>query len=597
MNNRPSFSSIKIPITLEQLDKLNLVINKLSKDQLLWVSGYLWGIINQETQNNICKEESPVITIISASQTGNASRIAKWIFEKFQLIKFNVKLVNAANYKFKNIDQEKILLIIISTQGEGEPPEESIALYKFLMSKRAPNMTDTLFAVFGLGDSSYEFFNQAGKDVDNRLYELGAKRLLNRFDADINYDNQIKIWYNTLIKTLKIHIKTSLIQQDKTNVENIINKDYVSSYHKNNPFNAVCLLNQKITGKNSRKDVRHIEIDISNSKMVYKPGDAVGVWYENNDNLINEMLNLVKLHDNELISIYGKNISIKKALKKYFELTKNSSKIVEKYAFLSKNKHLLSIINDKYKLQKYVNNYPIVDMIRLAPNQLTAEQLISLLRPLTPRFYSIASSQSEMRNEIHITVNVVTFSIDNYCRGGGASTWLSNCIEEDNIPIFVQNNDNFRLPIDKTLPIIMICTGTGIAPFRSFMQQRDYDNASGKNWLFFGNHSFREDFLYQIEWQDYTRKGLLNKISLAWSRDQFEKVYIQDKIRTNGVKIWNWIQEGAHIYVCGNANSMAKDVEKALLEIIIRYGQINIEKAEDFLNKLRIEHRYQRDVY
>ncbi|MBK4775685.1 sulfite reductase subunit alpha [Candidatus Pantoea edessiphila] len=594
MDNSLGFSEFKIPITLEQLDKLQSITIDLSKSQLLWISGYIWGIANK---NTFIKEETPIITIISASQTGNARRLAQWFNEQLKSAKLNTNLINASNYKFKKIQQEKILILIISTQGEGEPPEESTSLYKFLMSKRAPKMTNTSFAVFGLGDSSYEFFSKAGKDFDKRLDALGAKRLINRVDADINYEDQKEKWCNLLINQLKYYITNNLLKQDKKNFIQNVNKNIGVDYTKNNPFNACCLVNQKITGKNSEKDIRHIEIDISKSNIYYYPGDALGIWYKNNTNLISEILNLVGLKGNEKVKIQNKILLIKDALKKHFELTKNSKNIVKKYAILSKNNNLFSILNDNYQLTKYSNLYPIVDMIRLNPSKLTPEQLISLLRPLTPRLYSISSSQNEVENEIHITVNIVSFYIENYFRGGGASTWLSNCIEGDMIDIFIERNDHFRLPLDHTLPIIMIGAGTGISPFRAFMQQREYDGASGKNWLFFGNHCFTEDFLYQLEWQEYIKKGLLNKISLAWSRDQSEKIYIQDKIRDNGNDVWYWIKEGAHIYICGNANSMAKDVEKVLLEIIARHGHMNFTKAEDFLNDLRIEHRYKRDVY
>ncbi|PPI87799.1 sulfite reductase subunit alpha [Candidatus Pantoea edessiphila] len=599
MNNKSLTSNITTPINLEQLNQLNSIIKDLSDNQLLWVSGYLWGVVNQNINkktNIIIQQEISTITILSASQTGNARKISEWLYKELQLNTFNVNLINAGNYKFKKINQEKILLLIISTQGAGEPPEEAAALYKFLMSKRAPKMNSTYFAVFGLGDSSYEFFSQAGKDFDHRFAILGAKRLIDRVDADIDYEDKIKIWFNLLKKNLKNKIKNNCLDQKK---ENLINqqKIHINNYNRKNPFNAFCLLNQKITGRNSDKDVRHIEIDINNSKMVYHPGDSIGIWYENDDNLITEILNFICLKGEETVKVNDNIISIKEALKNHYDLTKNSSKIVERYAILTHDKNLLSIIHDRHKLHKYVSNYPIVDMMRLTPVKLTAEQLTKILRPLTPRLYSIASAQSEVENEIHITVNIVNFKIDDYIRGGGASTWLSNRIEEDNMRVFIESNNNFRLPLDKTVPIIMICTGTGIAPFRAFMQQRAYDNASGKNWLFFGNPRFTEDFLYQIEWQEYVKKGFLNKINLAWSRDQSEKIYIQDKIRINGMDIWYWIKEGAYIYVCGNANNMAKDVEKVLLELIVNYGKMSIEKAEHFLSELRIQHRYQRDIY
>ena len=276
----------------------------------------------------------------------------------------------------------------------------------------------------------------------------------------------------------------------------------------------------------------------------------------------------------------------------------NTPQIVEQYAALSRNDALLALAGDKPKLQSYAQSFPIVDMVRQAPTELNAEQLTGLLRPLTPRLYSIASSQAETDTEVHITVGAVRYEIDGRQRGGGASTWLADRIEEDGeIRVFIEHNDNFRLPANPETPVIMVGPGTGIAPFRSFMQQRDNDGAGGKNWLFFGNPHFTDDFLYQVEWQKYVKDGLLTNIDLAWSRDQAEKIYVQDKIRAKGAEVWRWIEEGAHLYVCGDANRMAKDVEQALLDVVVEHGGMDRETADEFLSELRIERRYQRDVY
>ena len=290
--------------------------------------------------------------------------------------------------------------------------------------------------------------------------------------------------------------------------------------------------------------------------------------------------------------------TLRDALTHHLELTQNTPLIVEKYANLSKDETLLGLISDKQALLHYAQNTPIVDMVRQAAAQPTAQEFVELLRPLTPRLYSIASSQAETEDEVHITVGVVRYDIDGRARTGGASGFLADRLKEgDELRIFIEHNDNFRLPDDSTKPVIMIGPGTGIAPFRAFMQQRDNEEATGKNWLFFGNPHFVEDFLYQVEWQRYVKEGLLTNISLAWSRDQAQKVYVQDKLREQGEEVWHWIEEGAHIYVCGDANHMARDVEQALLEIISQYGNMDSESADEFLSELRVERRYQRDVY
>ena len=344
--------------------------------------------------------------------------------------------------------------------------------------------------------------------------------------------------------------------------------------------------------------MRHIEIDLGDSGLRYQPGDALGVWYQNDPALVKELVELLWLKGTEPVQVEGKTLPLSEALQWHFELTVNTANIVENYATLTRSESLLPLVGDKTKLQHYAATTPIVDMVRFSPAQLDADALIGLLRPLTPRLYSIASSQAEVENEVHITVGVVRYDIEGRARAGGASGFLADRVEEEGeVRVFIEHNDNFRLPANPETPVIMIGPGTGIAPFRAFMQQRAADEAPGKNWLFFGNPHFTEDFLYQVEWQRYVKEGVLTRIDLAWSRDQKEKVYVQDKLREQGAELWRWINDGAHIYVCGDANRMAKDVEQALLEVIAEFGGMDAETADEFLSELRVERRYQRDVY
>ena len=371
-----------------------------------------------------------------------------------------------------------------------------------------------------------------------------------------------------------------------------------SPYSKEQPLTAQLAVKQKITGRASDKDVRHIEIDLGDSGLRYQPGDALGVWFDNDPALVDELVQLLWLKGDEPVEVEGQTLPLAQALRSHFELTQNTTPIVDKYAALSRDETLIGLLADKAALQQYAHNTPIVDMVRQAPADLSAEQLVGLLRPLTPRLYSIASSQAENESEVHITVGVVRYDIDGRARSGGASGFLADRLEEDgDVRVFIEHNDNFRLPANPEAPVIMIGPGTGIAPFRAFMQQRDADGAGGKNWLFFGNPHFTEDFLYQVEWQRYVKDGLLTRIDLAWSRDQQHKIYVQDKLREQGAEVWRWIQEGAHIYVCGDANRMAKDVENTLLELVAEHGGMDTEQADEFLSELRLERRYQRDVY
>ncbi|EFE06760.1 NADPH-dependent assimilatory sulfite reductase flavoprotein subunit [Citrobacter youngae] len=592
--------SALLPLNPEQLARLQAATTDFTPAQLAWVSGYFWGVLNQQPGATAAAPapvaEMPGITLISASQTGNARRVAEALRDDLIAAQLNVTLINAGDYKFKQIANEKLLIVVASTQGEGEPAEEAVALHKFLFSKKAPKLDNTAFAVFALGDTSYEFFCQAGKDFDAKLAELGGERLLDRVDADVEYQAAAAQWRARLVDVLKARAPAAPSVQ--VAASGAVNEVHTSPYTKEAPLTATLAVNQKITGRDSQKDVRHIEIDLGDSGLRYQPGDALGVWYQNDPALVKELVELLWLKGDEPVTVEGKTLPLAEALEWHFELTVNTANIVENYATLTRSSSLLPLVGDKAQLQHYAATTPIVDMVRFSPAQLDAQALVDLLRPLTPRLYSIASSQAEVESEVHVTVGVVRYDIEGRARAGGASSFLADRVEEEGeVRVFIEHNDNFRLPANPQTPVIMIGPGTGIAPFRAFMQQRAAEGAEGKNWLFFGNPHFTEDFLYQVEWQRYVKEGVLSRIDLAWSRDQKEKVYVQDKLRQQGAELWCWINDGAHIYVCGDANRMAKDVEQALLEVIAEFGGMDIEAADEFLSELRIERRYQRDVY
>lgn len=604
-------AEISIPLSDVQLKHLETITKGLSSTQLAWLSGYLWAqaqkdnyqindklsaifdpnsaIDNSQTDTN----SLPTITILSASQTGNARRIAEQLSADMDRNGFDVKLYRAADYKFKQIAQEKLLIIVISTQGEGQEPEEATALFNYLFSKKAPQLTETQFAVLALGDSSYEFFCRAGKRIDERLVELGAKRLLARVDADIDFQPTADSWRQSIQEHITQNLTLSSIES------NTIAPIAIESsiYTKSQPFRASVLANQKITSRDSEKDVRHIEIDLADSNLHYQPGDAIGVWFHNDPKLIKEILEIFSLNELTQVSVNNKTITISQALSTHYELTQNTTRIAKKYAELSNNQALLALLDNPSQLQQFVKTIPPVDMFRRYPTAISAEQLLSLLRPLTPRLYSISSSQDEVGNEVHLTVGVVHYNVDVHSRWGGASGFLASLKEDDQLDIFIEHNDLFRLPVNDTTDIIMIGSGTGIAPFRAFLQQREIQGATGRNWLFFGNQHFISDFLYQIEWQRYHKEGLLTRIDLAWSRDQQQKIYIQDKLLEKGKDVWQWLTQGAAIYVCGDAMGMAKHVEQTLRTIIVQQGNMSVEQADEFLVELRNQQRYQRDIY
>jgi sulfite reductase (NADPH) flavoprotein alpha-component len=591
-----------LPLDPEQLARLQAATGDLSPLQMAWLSGYFWGQLNQTVPAGATIAPPPArsqaITLLSASQTGNARRLAEQLRDVLLAAQLDVTLVNAGDYKFKHIADKKILLVIASTQGEGDPPEEAMALYKFLFSKKAPRLENVQFAVFGLGDTSYEDFAKVGKDFDQRLAELGAQRLHDRVDADVEYQPLAEAWRRDIVALLKDIAARETPAAQQQALSGAANQIDATPYTKEQPLTAALSVKQKITGRRSIKDVQHLEISLGDAGLRYQPGDALGVWYENDPALVTELLELLWLRGDQPVTVDGRLLPLADALRDHYELTQNTTVIVGQYAAMARDEALLALAADKTQLRHYAENTPIVDMVRQSPVELSAEQLLGLLRPLTPRLYSIASSQAEVSDEVHITVGVVRYDVDGRPRTGGATGYLADRLaEDDTLRIFIEHNDNFRLPSNGDTPVIMIGPGTGIAPFRAFMQQRQADGAAGKNWLFFGNPHFTDDFLYQVEWQAYKKEGLLTRISLAWSRDQAQKIYVQDRLREQGAEVWRWLEQGAHIYVCGDANHMAKDVEQALLDLVAEHGKMDTEQADEFLSELRIARRYQRDVY
>ena len=586
---------------------LNL-LPTLTPLQLAWLSGYAWSqasgveqpLVGQHLAANLTalSAEPFSITVLSGSQTGNAKSVADKVAAELTEAGIAVKRVALKDYKAKTIADEKYLLLVTSTQGEGEPPEEGVVLHKLLNGKKTPKLTELQFAVLGLGDSSYPNFCQAGKDFDQRFAELGATRLFERVDADLDYSATAEQWIRDIVAIIKEKAAQAspVVQSIATATTALVAKE--SQYNKANPFPATLITNQKITGRQSDKDVRHLEFDLAGSDLHYQAGDALGVWFDNDPKLVDEILSLAQIDPTTEVTIERKTQTISTALLSHLELTQNTPAFVKGYAALANNEQLNDLVADNQALQELVQRTPIVDVLHKFPAKLTAEQLVSLLRPLTPRLYSISSSPAEVGEEVHLTVGVVRFEHEGRARSGAASSFLADRVEEDGaVRVFVEHNDNFRLPNDMTKPIIMVGSGTGVAPFRAFMQQRVADEASGKNWLIFGNPHFASDFLYQTEWQQFAKEGFLHKYDFAWSRDQEKKIYVQDKIRENSTALWQWLQEGAYFYVCGDASKMAKDVEQALLEVIAKEGNLSPDEAEDYLNELREEKRYQRDVY
>ena len=467
-----------------------------------------------------------------------------------------------------------------------------------MAGKKAPKLPNLKYAVLGLGDSSYEFFCQTGKDFDSRLAALGASAIIPREDCDVDYDAQADSFAQKLVASLKDELVASAPSQTVAAQTGTAAQPESSAYTKKAPFAATLLEAQKITGRDSVKDIQHIEISLEDSGIAYQPGDALGVWFANSESLVDELLSLTQLEGSAEVTVADSQMTLREALINKLELTLSYPNFIKAYQQATASASLAELMEDKATLRTYMADRQIVDIVRDHPGQIDAQALVDALRPLTPRLYSIASSQSEVEDEVHLTVAHVDYEAFGVRHQGGASGFLCDRLAEGGeVNVFVEKNDNFRLPESPDTPVIMVGPGTGIAPFRAFMQERDAQEAQGKNWLFFGNPHFTQDFLYQVEWQGYVKSGLLDKITLAFSRDQKEKVYVQHRLLEHGAQVFEWLEQGAHFYVCGDAMHMAKDVEAALISIIQEHGGKSEQDAKAYLVALRKAKRYQKDVY
>ena len=440
-----------------------------------------------------------------------------------------------------------------------------------------------------------EFYCKTGKDFDTRLEELGGNRLFDRIDLDVDFDDAAEAWIASSIATLKEILPSAPASEAAPISFSALATEV--KYTRKKPLKTQLLTNQKITGRHSEKDIRHIEIDLEDSGLTYQAGDSLGVWFKNSTELVEGLLEKTGINPNDIVKINDEEKSIQTVLEETYELTQLHPAFVQDYAELTDQAGLRAIASDAEKLQAYIIDRQIIDVIHEYPATLTADALISTLRKLTPRLYSIASSQVEVEEEVHLTVGVVEYEAYGFHHLGGASGHLSQLQSGADISVYVEGSDHFRLPTNPDTPIIMIGPGTGIAPFRAFVQERAATEASGDNWLFFGNPHFTEDFLYQTEWQTWMDEGILNRIDLAFSRDQSKKIYVQHRILEQAEELWNWINRGAHIYICGDESRMAKDVHQALLRVIEEQGNQSPEQAAETLDQLRRDGRYQKDVY
>jgi len=592
------------PLSADQQERLAELLGGISEGQLFWLAGFLAGKCSGGTASSTAQSAvssgastpfAPELTVLFGSQTGNAEELAQQLAARASDKGISAKLVDMADYKPKQLKKEQYLAVLASTHGEGDPPDNALDLHEFLHGKKAPKLEGLRYSVLSLGDSSYEHFCKTGQDFDNKLAELGATALAERVDCDVDYEDLAEGWINRILEIIASEAGASQPAAASSVTAELAP---ISAFSRKNPYAAVILTNQLLSGRGSDKEVRHIELSLEDSGLAYKPGDAVGVYPENNPALVSELLNTLGFDGEQRVSADERDIPLREALAFYREITLLTPPLMKQWAELLNGDDLNALVADSTELRAWTEGRDLLDLIQAWPIAwLTPQELVNLLRKLPARLYSISSSQAAVEDEVHITVAAVRYSSYGRDREGVASAWLSDRMNEgDQVRVYIDPNKKFALP-DDSKPVIMIGPGTGVAPFRAFLQEREEREAEGDNWLFFGDRRFRSDFLYQSEWLKWRRDGLLTRLDVAFSRDQAEKRYVQHCLRENSAEVWAWLQRGASLYVCGDAEKMAPDVHQALLDIANEQGGLNPEQAEDYLRQLNRDKRYQRDVY
>lgn len=585
------------PFNNEQRTGLNSFLAGLSPEQQTYLCGFFAGASvtsGMPIGASATPSASAELTILYGTESGNSEELADRTIKLAKKNGFKAKAINMADTDTAKVSKAKNLLVIISTWGDGDPPDGATTFHTEIMGDGAAKFADTHFSVCALGDTSYEQFCETGKQIDTRLQELGAKRIYDRQDCDVDYEDDWAKWADAALKAFPVKTTASAPVASAAGLSAIAGG---VAYSKKNPYNAEITEKILLNGTGSAKEILHLELSLEGSGLNYEVGDALAIIPENRDKDVQLVLDASGLSANTEFN--GKTLA--ETLKKDFDITSLTSRIAGKYNKLANNDQLELLISPEKKADfaSWAYGRQFVDLLEEFPTKgLTAESLTSLLRKMAPRLYSIASSPKAHEGEVHLTIAAVRYDAHEKDRVGVASTYVADLVESgDKVPVYVHSNKNFRIPADPNTSMIMIGPGTGVAPFRAFVEERQETGAKGKNWLVFGDQHYSYDFLYQLEWQDFLKEGVLDRLDVAFSRDQPHKVYVQDRLRENAAEIYRWIDEGGHVYVCGDAEYMAKDVHTALIEIIAEHGKKSTEDAEAFLADLKKQKRYQRDVY
>jgi len=592
-------------LSAEQQALTQNLIQTLTQEQIQWLAGYMTGLhaANQnlmqligampQIEQDIKIASAPEITIFYGTRTGNSQFVAE-IAEQIAIAKgLKPVLKDMISYKPKNLKKESNVLIIVSTDGEGEAPFAAKELHEFLEGNRAPKLNNLNYAVLGLGDKSYQFFCQTGKDFDLFLEKTGACKIHDRADLDLDFEDPAEEWLNIVMDKFADKLNT----QPRTQAS-VIASVQKSKYNKKNPFHATILEKINLNGKGSDKETYHIELSLEDSGLEYEPGDALGIYAKNSEKSVDELIAIGKFDPTASVIINNEEFEFRNALLDHLEITVLNKEVIEKYNNIANNSELKAILEDSDKLKDLLWGNDVADLLLKFPAEIAEKTLVEILHKIPPRLYSISSSLQANEDEVHLTIGAVRYSTNGRNKEGVASTFFADRLEAgDTIQVYVDKNRGFKLPQDETKPIIMVGPGTGIAPFRAFLQEREERESSGKNWLFFGDQHFSTDFLYQTEWQQYLKENKLTKLDVAFSRDQDNKIYVQDRMLENSKELYQWLEEGAYFYVCGDKNRMAKDVHKTLKLIIEKEGNRTPEEAEEYITNLLRTRRYQEDVY
>jgi sulfite reductase (NADPH) flavoprotein alpha-component len=597
-------------LSLEQWQQVEALASTLSPSQARWISGYFAGLDAGLTRAGVSDAggvaagaplAAPTrsLTILYASETGNSRELAGQLAGSLRERGLSPELFDVATYKVRRLKEEQDVLLIASTHGEGDPPQSAIPFFEFVEGQRAPKLAGVRFAVLALGDSSYEKYCEGGRRLDSRFEALGATRLKDRVDCDVDYDEPAEARSLEIVDLLASEA-ASVPAAPSRIAAGALPFAAPARFDKRNPFPATILETVRIVGRHSSKETRHVELSLEGSGLRYEPGDAIGIAAHNDPAVVQQILDLTGLGGEAEIKIKTETLTLGEALRTRFEIMLSAPRFLTQWAKLSGSSELDRLAAEEGASERhaFLERHHVVDFLRKYPvTGIDADSLVAGLRPLQPRLYSIASSLAAAPDEAHITVSPVRYSLWDQPRTGVASGHLADRGEiGSQLPVYIQENPHFRLPSDG-VPIIMVGAGTGVAPYRAFLQEREARGVEGRSWLFFGERNFRSDFLYQTEWQAWLEDGTLSRMDVAFSRDSGPKAYVQHRMVERSADLYAWLEEGAHLYVCGDAAAMAPDVHEALIAIVESEGGRSREGAEDYVRALQASQRYQRDVY